>query len=80
MDRQEAFDLLCRYLDEQHLIPAEKITMKSHFFRDFDLDSIDALDMVGMLEIELDITIEEEEIKKIRTVGDVVDFITQNAH
>lgn len=54
--------------------------MKSHFFRDFDLDSIDALDMVGMLEIELDITIEEEEIKKIRTVGDVVDFITQNAH
>lgn len=78
MDRDEAFNLICSYLDEQHFIAPEKVSLKSNFFKDFDLDSIDALDMVGMLETELDIAIEEEEIKKIRTVGDIVEFIVSH--
>jgi acyl carrier protein len=42
---------------------------------DLALDSIDALDMVGMLEARLGIEVREEDLKAIRTVRDVVDYI-----
>jgi acyl carrier protein len=48
---------------------------EANLFADLALDSIDALDMVGMLEARLDIEVREEDLKTIRTVLDVVDYI-----
>ena len=48
---------------------------EANLFADLALDSIDALDMVGMLEARLDIEVREEDLKTIRTVRDVVDDI-----
>ena len=46
---------------------------EANLFADLALDSIDALDMVGMLEARLEIGMREEDLKTIRTVRDVVD-------
>jgi acyl carrier protein len=78
MNKDEIFSLIAQYFHEQLEIPNEKIVPQAHLFRDLGLDSIDALDMVGMLEAELNIEVNEAEIRTIRTVSDVVDFISRN--
>jgi len=49
--------------------------LEANLFDDLAFDSIDALDMVGMLEARLGIEVREEDLKAIRTVRDVVDYI-----
>lgn len=75
MNREEVFHLIRGFFTEEFEIPAEKIVPEANLFADLALDSIDALDMVGMLEARLDIEVREEDLKAIRTVGDVVDYI-----
>jgi len=75
MTNEEAFTLIANYFNEQFEIDRDKITLEANLFVDLKLDSIDALDMAGMLESELDIEVEEEELMAIRTVQDVVNFL-----
>ncbi|HOG06494.1 MAG: acyl carrier protein [Syntrophales bacterium] len=76
MSREEVFNLIREFFVEEFEIPDEKVIPEADLFEDLGLDSIDALDMVGMLEARLDIEVLEEELKKIRTIGDVVDYIS----
>ena len=77
MKKDEILELLRKFFNEQFEIPLEKINPEAKLFEDLNLDSIDALDMVGMLEAELDIEVDEDDIKEIRTVQDVIDFVAQ---
>ncbi len=78
MNKDEAYDLIVNYFTEQLEIPREKIKPEVHLFDDLGLDSIDALDMVGMLESEFDLNMEDDELKSIRTVQHVVDFLVKS--
>ena len=75
MEKKEIFDIIKEYFVSQFEVPEDKIAMGALLKDDLGLDSIDALDMLGMLEARLDMEIEGEELKNIRTVGDVVEFI-----
>lgn len=75
MNKEEIFDLVKQYFIKECEIQEEKITLKAHLFTDLELDSIDALDMIGMLESEMNIEVDEDELKKIRTVNDVVEYV-----
>jgi acyl carrier protein len=75
MEREEIFNLVKQYLIEEFEIKEDKIRPEANLFADLGLDSIDALDMAGMLEERLNIEIVEEELKSIRTVDDIVDYI-----
>lgn len=75
MKREEVFNLIREFFVEEFEIPAEKLKPEANLFEDLGLDSIDALDLVGMLEARLDIEVLEEELKQIRTIADVVDYI-----
>jgi len=77
MKKDEILELLRKFFNEQFEIPLEKMNPEAKLFEDLNLDSIDALDMVGMLEAELDIEVDEDDIKEIRTVQDVIDFVAQ---
>lgn len=79
MDEREAFDVMRGYLVEQFDVPEDKITRSANLFEDLELDSIDALDMVGLIESRLGKQVDEEEVRQIRTVGDVVDFVVRHA-
>ena len=63
---------------EQTGIDPETITMGSSFVEDLNIDSIDLIELVMMLEEEYDIEFSEEDAEKIKTVGDVVNYINQN--
>ena len=75
MKRDEIFIFVKKYFTDTFEIPENKITLNANLFEDLELDSIDALDMVGMLEAEMNIETDEKELKKILTVQNVVDYI-----
>jgi acyl carrier protein len=64
-------ELICNKLG----IPKEKIKMESNFISDLGADSLDLYDLVTDLEDEFGMKMPDEEISKIKTVGDVVEFI-----
>jgi acyl carrier protein len=78
MQKDEVFKKVSEYLVTQFEIPPEKISPKAHLFKDLDLDSIDALDWFASMESEIGLPVIEKEIKMIRTVQDVVDYVMRN--
>ena len=78
MEYKQVFDVVSTYLVENFEIPPEDIQSKSNLFKDLHLDSIDALDMIVMLESEFDMEVIEEKLKKIRTVHDIVTYIMKH--
>ncbi len=57
-------------------IPLKKITSESKF-QDLGMDSLDALSMISDLEEEYKIKIPNQEILKIRTVGQAVESLSK---
>ena len=75
MTREDVYEMIAKYFSEQFEIEKEKITLSARLYQDLGLDSIDALDMVSMLESQYDFDVKKEELKKIRTVADVIDYM-----
>ena len=59
---------------EQLEISQDNINMETTF-EEIDADSLDLVELVMALEEEFDIEISDEEIEKIKTVGDVINHI-----
>ncbi len=78
MEQKEAYDVVKSYLVEQFDVPEDKVSLEAHLFDQLELDSIDALDMVGLLEARLGVQVDEDELKKIRKVADVVDYVVRH--
>ncbi|MDE6664846.1 MAG: acyl carrier protein [Ruminococcus sp.] len=53
----------------------DEITAESRFIEDLGLNSYDFMCMLGDLETELDIAVDEAEVVKIQTVGDAISYI-----
>ena len=51
------------------------IQLDSHLIDDLDLDSIDAIDLAVELEQETGLRVEEQELRQIRRVGDIVELV-----
>lgn len=62
-------------ISQQLNIPVDSITADSKLVDDLKADSLDIVELVTSLEEEYNIEISDEDIKNIRTVGDVVRFI-----
>jgi len=75
MKENDVLAFITKYFSTEFEVPVEKIVPEASLFQDLGLDSIDALDMVGMLESELNIQVDESEIRSIRTVDDVVKYV-----
>jgi acyl carrier protein len=78
MQEDEISKRVSEYLMKQFEIPLEKIRPEAHLFRDLGLDSIDALDWFAAMQSEIGLPIIEKELKMIRTVRDVVDYVVRN--
>jgi len=78
MQEEEAFKKVSEYLITKFQIPPGKINPQSHLFKDLEMDSIDALDWFAAMESEIGLPVVEKELKMIRTVQDVVDYVVRN--
>lgn len=77
-DRKEIFKVVSSYLVKDFEVPSEKIRPEANLFTDLGLDSIDALDWFAKMEATIHLPIVEEDIKKVRTVQDVVTYVTRH--
>lgn len=78
MQEDEISKKVSEYLTKQFEISPEKIRPEAHLFRDLGMDSIDALDWFAAMQSEIGLPIIEKELKMIRTVQDVVDYVVRN--
>jgi acyl carrier protein len=78
MHEDEVFKKVSEYLITKFEIPPEKINPNAHLFMDLEMDSIDALDWFAEMESTFGLPIIEKEIKTIRTVQDVVNYVLRN--
>lgn len=68
-------ELIVEKLMEQLDLSKEEIKMESSFVDDFEMDSLDMVEMLIELEKETGIKIPNEEVKDIKTVGQLVDYL-----
>jgi acyl carrier protein len=61
-------------IDEFEVEP-RKLQRGAHLVKDLDLDSLDGVDLVVALEKTFHCRIPEDEVKKIRTLGDIYDKV-----
>lgn len=56
-------------------VDADNITEESRFIEDLGFNSYDFMSLLGELEQELDVTVDEQEIINLSTVGDAVKYL-----
>ena len=64
---------------EQLGVEADQVKPEAQFVNDLGADSLDTVDLIMALEEEFDIEIPDEKAEKIKTVGEAIDYIEQNA-
>jgi acyl carrier protein len=69
------FDKVKAIIADQLDISEDSIKLESNIVEDLGADSLDVTDIVMSIEEELDIEVPDEALEKIKTVGDIVNFI-----
>jgi acyl carrier protein len=80
LSKDEVSARLSHYLTDMFEVPEDKIRPDARLYEDFDLDSIDALDLVVKLQEITGRRISPQEFKTVRTVGDVIDKVCALLH
>ncbi|MBP3380367.1 MAG: acyl carrier protein [Ruminococcus sp.] len=57
----------------------DAVTMEASIQDDLGADSLDIVDLIQSIEDEYDLSIPDEAVESIKTVGDIVDYIEKNA-
>lgn len=56
----------------------DKISKDDNLIEDVGLDSLNVLEVFGMIEEKFNVVVNSEEISEIRTIGDIVGLIERN--
>ena len=75
----KVFDKVKEYILQQLPVSEDKVTMEAKLIDDLGADSANLMMLVMDLEAEFNITVEDDAISSIRTVGDIVDYIAKHA-
>ena len=65
---------------EQLGISEDEVTMEASFIDTLGADSLDLVELMIAMEEEFEMSIPEEDIDKISTVGDVVEYIESQSN
>lgn len=72
------FDKVRDIIAKQLELDPNTITMESKLVDDLKADSLDVVELIMDLEQEFDIEIPDDQLPKIRTVGDIVDYLEKH--
>lgn len=65
---------------DQLAVDAAKVSQTASFIDDLGADSLDIVELVMTMEEEFDLDIPDEDAEKMKTVGDVVKYVTSKAN
>jgi acyl carrier protein len=74
-----AFDKVKEILVEELGCEEADVTLEANVIEDLDADSLAIMQVVMEIEGEFDIEVPEAEVANLKTVGDIVNYITNNA-
>ena len=72
------FEKLQSVVADQLDVEPEKVTLEANIAEDLGADSLDIVDLVMAIEEEFDMEIPDDAVEKIKTVGDIVNYIEDN--
>ena len=75
MDRNAIFDKVKEYILMQLPVDAGKVVDSARMVEDLGADSANLMMLIMDLETEFNLTVEDEALGTIKTVGDIVDYI-----
>ena len=64
-------EIICNYVE----VEPEDVHKESRFMEDLGFTSFDFMSMLGELEDEFDVEIDQQQAADIRTVGEAVDYL-----
>ena len=71
----KVFDKVKEFILMQLPVSEEKVTMEAALIDDLGADSANLMMLIMDLETEFDLTVEDEALTTIKTVGDIVNYI-----
>lgn len=72
------FEKLKDIIADQLSVDADEVTMDSNIQDDLGADSLDVVDLITTIEDEFDLSIPDEAVEEIKTVGDIANCIEKN--
>jgi len=75
MEMAEIQEKVCKTLAENLSVPEDQVTPQARFQEDLDADSLDLVEAVLALEEEFGVSIPEDEMESVKTVGQAVDLV-----
>ncbi|MBR1824024.1 MAG: acyl carrier protein [Ruminococcus sp.] len=78
-DKYMIFEKLKDIIADQLSVEADEVTMDSNIQDDLGADSLDVVDLITTIEDEFDLSIPDEAVEEIKTVGDIVNYIEKNS-
>ena len=75
--RKFMFEKLVGIITNYVEVDAQDVKPESRFMEDLGFTSFDFVSMLGEVEEEFDVEIDQEEVTEIRTVQEAVDYITK---
>ena len=77
MDKKQVFETVKKYILDQLTVSEDRITESAAIVDDLGADSANLMMLVMDLEAEFNMTVEDDAIGSIKTVGDIVDAIAK---
>jgi acyl carrier protein len=74
-NKDEVLAGLAELITDETGINASEVALEKSFTDDLDIDSISMMTIVVNAEEKFGVTIPDDEVKNLKTVGDAVDFI-----
>ena len=75
MDRNSIFNKVKEYILMQLPIDGDRVVESARMVEDLGADSANLMMLIMDLETEFNLTVEDEALGHIKTVGDIVDYI-----
>lgn len=73
------FEKLKNIIVEQLGVEDGEVTLEANIQDDLGADSLDVVDLITTIEDEFDISIPDEAVEEIKTVGDIAAYIEKNS-
>lgn len=68
------FEKIKKILIEQLGVAEERVTMDANVVEDLEADSLSVMQIIMELEEEFGLTVEDDDVNTLRTVGDIVKY------
>ena len=76
MSNEEIFQTMKDLVSEQFGLAPDEVTLETSFEDDLGADSVDLVELVMAMEEEFELGVtQEEDLKGLKTVGDVVNYV-----